>query len=130
MQCDLGSFGCQGGGLNTPIKLLLTTGFPREQIYPYNPEKIYQGICGNFDYNYKLNGASNIIFYSSRYTKLSDDQIIQLLLQRPLMIAINADDWTFYKPTDNDRTMRCIYGNSITASTLNHAALLVGYTEK
>lgn len=73
---------------------------------------------------------SNIIFYSSSYTKLPDEQIIQLLLQRPLMIAIDSDDWMFYKPTDTDRTMRCIYGNSIRASSLNHAALLVGYTEK
>jgi hypothetical protein len=59
--------------------------------------------------------------------RLSDDQIIQYLLQRPVALAIDATDWRYYQPTSGDRTLKC----SLTSSngrSLNHAVLLIGYT--
>lgn len=87
-------------------------------------------MCEYTDFNLKLKGASNAVGYFSKITRMSDDQIIQLLLQRPLMIGVSSSDWTFYKPTDTYRTIQCRPLASQTyGSRIDHAVLLVGFTE-
>ena len=46
------------------------------------------------------------------------------------MIGVNADDWIYYKPTDTDRTMKCrLPGTGSYGTGINHAVLLIGYTD-
>ncbi len=71
-----------------------------------------------------------MVGFYSRTTRFSDDEIIQLLLQRPVMLGVYTDDWFYYKPNEADRTMKCrlsLFGSF--ARVINHAVLLIGYTD-
>jgi C1A family cysteine protease len=60
---------------------------------------------------------------------MTDASIIAWLNVRPLMIYVTASTWSPYSPNANGRTFSCLNSDSISTSTLNHAVLLVGYTD-
>ena len=58
-----------------------------------------------------------------------DDDIIAWLNVRPLIVYVTASTWYMYSPTTDNQTFSCLNSDSISYNTLNHAVLLVGYTE-
>lgn len=53
--------------------------------------------------------------------------MIAYLLQRPLMLGVNANDWgSYYSSKTNPSILSCKRNNS--SGGINHAVLLVGYT--
>lgn len=61
------------------------------------------------------------------YNGLSDDEIIQLLLERPLNIGISSENWKFYDPSKK-AIFTCPKSVS-NYKSLDHTVLLVGYTD-
>jgi hypothetical protein len=57
---------------------------------------------------------------------MSDANIINYLVYRPLSIALCAND--FVKFTNTSSVLTCATGNSQSTSLLNHAVLLTGYS--
>lgn len=60
---------------------------------------------------------------------MSDASLISWLSVRPLMIYVTASTWYTYSPGTNGQTFTCLNSDSISTSTINHAVLLVGYTD-
>ena len=123
MQCDVRSTICDGGYLDSAMNLGLIKGISYEEEFPYNVNSTYLSICQ----------ASNQIAFienSTRITKLkglTNDQIKELLLQRPLNIAITSKGWQNYAP-GIQYTFKCSKKNSV-KSSMDHTVLLVGWTE-
>lgn len=84
---------------------------PLETDYPYKPYEDANDICS----------ASTIKIGITRnsYYDLTDDQLITMLEEQPLAIAISSDGWTSYTSG--------VY-SCASDPTVNHAVLLVGYT--
>lgn len=128
LQCDKSSGWCNGGYIDTAIDLGQRTGMPLDTTYPYtSTASNYSTICSSPVIKYKFT-VSNVIAYWSPSVRKSDSQIITYLLQRPIAIAVNANDWVYYSPTSTNRVMKCSTSNSASGYSLNHAVLLVGYT--
>lgn len=128
LQCDTQSGWCNGGYIDTAIDLGQRRGMPLDTTYPYiSTGSNYSTICSSPVIKYKF-ALSNIISYWSPSVRKTDSQIITYLLQRPIAIAVDADDWQYYAPTSTNRVMKCSTTNSASGYTLNHAVLLVGYT--
>lgn len=128
LQCDTSSDMCNGGYIDTAIDLGQRKGMPKETTYPYlaNPST-NSTFCNSPSVAYKYTVSTKVSYWSST-TKKTDAQIITYLLQRPIAIAVNANDWFYYAPTSANRVMKCSSGNSGSGNILNHAVLLVGYT--
>jgi cathepsin L len=129
LQCDNASFRCQGGYVNTAISIGLSNGLPLESAYPYNYASNYTDVCTPNVANYKPNVTTNFVGYFSRTIRKDDNGLIAMLLQRPVVLAIAANEVVYYRPTSTERTMRCSSAQSSTPDYLNHAVQLVGYTE-
>jgi cathepsin L len=59
---------------------------------------------------------------------LTDDQIIGYLSARPIIVYVTAAYWYMYN-FKTTRTFACSPEESNSPSTIDHAVLLVGYTE-
>ena len=64
----------------------------------------------------------------SYYDMYDQEKIKRIIIKKPVSIALCGQDLVNYKPgeTDESKILKCQPSNTI----LNHAALLVGYTEK
>ncbi len=124
LKCDTSSSGCNGGSCLSSSSLVISKGLPLESTYLYDPLRNYQKIC-------KATAAltftgSKLVYYSG--PKLTDDQIIAYLQKRPAIVYVTATYWYMYDSKVN-RTFSCRPYESNSSSTLDHAVLLVGYTE-
>jgi len=88
-------------------------GAPSESSYPYSPYKSYSGICSGAT-NTKVTNVKPMSFYN-----LADEDIKTLLMNGPLAIAIDAENWEYY----TGGIWKCSPSGDV-----NHAVLLVGYT--
>ncbi len=59
---------------------------------------------------------------------MSDANIINRLLVKPQIIYVCASTWYMYNPSVN-KVFSCKMNESTKSNSLNHAVLLVGYTE-
>jgi len=105
-----GNHGCHGGIMDNAFRYVIDHGLVLEEQYPFVG---YQGRCrvrrGNF--------------YISDYVDLPSEDLDQLAAavnQQPISIAVDASNWQFYSGGILD--IEDFNG-------LNHAVLLVGYTE-
>lgn len=124
VSCDTSSLGCNGGSCVSSTRLALQ-GLPTESSYPYSPYTVTAGICSATP---EFTFTQQFGFYSSSSTKLTDSQIISFLNVRPIIVYVSAASWYMYKPTSTSRTFSCSSAQSTSASALDHAVLLVGYT--
>ena len=85
---------------------------PREIFYPYKPQSRYLEICSAWG----IDTSANIVY---NYYDLTDSEIIQLLQDGPLNIAVSSSGWSSY----SSGTYSC--GSLV---SIDHAVLLVGYT--
>lgn len=83
MECTSDS-SCSGGylesGMDTVVK-----GVPSELLYPYKPRESSIGIC--------TIPGTNLAAKVESYYGLTDDQLIQLLQQRPVAVAVSSKGW-------------------------------------
>lgn len=86
-------------------------------------------MCLKPSVSYKFPNSS-LISYWSPNIRYSDEKVISYLIQRPIIIGVNANDWFFYKPSATKRTLSCTPANSQSGMLINHAVLLVGYNDK
>jgi hypothetical protein len=59
----------------------------------------------------------------SKYDLADDNDIIEMLLNGPVNLALAADAFDDYDPTPEDHILSCGYSDKV-----NHAVVLVGYT--
>ena len=102
---------CTGGYLEYAMKVGLK--LPSETVYPYNASYQSRAICSNAK---RLEIAKS----NSDYYTVSDSGLISLLQSGPVVISISADDWEKY----SSGVFKCA-----TTAQVNHAVLLVGYTD-
>jgi C1A family cysteine protease len=128
-QCDKTSSGCDGGYPFNAAALGVKTGMPLESTYPYKIDYSYSStICKKPNVYAKFETSGNVTYYS-KTAKVNDSTLISLLLQRPIMIGVDADDFQKYAPTSKNKILSCSTSNS-NGNSINHAVLLVGYTAK
>ncbi len=83
-------------------------------------------MCASPTIAYTFSGiASSVVKYSPS-TKASDATLISYLLQRPIMLGVNANDIQKYAPIATNQVLTCKSSNS--KGGINHAVLLIGYT--
>lgn len=127
LKCNTASAGCNGGDVFSATATGLK-GMPFENRYPYFGTTNYTtSMCSKPRLDVKFLSSGSIIFYS-KTTKASDATIIQYLLERPLIIGVNGIDMLPYSPTADNKILYCAPENS-DGTVINHAVLLVGYTE-
>lgn len=131
MQCDTTSFGCNGGYPFNAAALGIRRGMPLESTYPYRIGFTYSStMCSSPVIARTFTASGSVITYYS-LTKSTDATLITYLLQRPIMIGVDADEWFNYvvssTATITQKTFSCSSAKS-TGSTINHAVVLVGYT--
>jgi C1A family cysteine protease len=129
LKCDTSSYGCDGGYINTALKLAITKGMPLDYVYPYTATTFYTTTMCTDAYTLKHIFGSTPYTYFNTQQKMSDAAIINLLARGPVLATVCADDWFYYKPSPTQRTMSCSWWYSTSYSQINHAILIVGYTE-
>lgn len=127
-KCDTASFGCNGGYPFAAAAFGLKNGLPLESTYPYRYDYTYSDICTVPIIGRTFTEVSAQVGRYSSSTKASASTMITYLLQRPLMLGVNANDWGSYRPTSSSQVFSCKKTNS--GGGINHAVLLVGYTSK
>lgn len=108
LQCTSNS-SCDGGYLEYAMDSVVST-IPFEAIFHYSPAFEYPVICSFMGVEIGKTAES--------YYNLTDDQIIALLQERPVAVAVSATGWENY----GSGVFKCGATDSI-----NHAVLLVGY---
>ena len=102
---------CSGGYLEYAIDELLNE-VPFEFVYRYDPEDTSStGICDA--------GGVQIGEKAENYYTLTDAELIDLVVDRPVAISVSATQWEYY----GSGIMTCG-----PLDPVNHAVLLVGYT--
>jgi len=124
-KCDTTSYGCNGGYPFAAADFGLKNGLPFESTYPYNYNYNYANICTSPIIGRTFNDIVSSVGKYSSSTKASNTTIATYLLQRPLMLGVNANDWSGYAPSKS-QVWSCKSSNS--KGGINHAVLLVGYT--
>ena len=129
-----GTYRCNGGDPFVATNYGVKRGMPKESVYPYKIGLNYGTICSapivaiKFNLTGKVSG--NATWYYSSVNRSSNETITSYLLQRPLILGVDADDWGYYRPVLTDpianKIFSCSTGNS--GAGINHAVLLIGYT--
>lgn len=128
-KCDTVSFGCNGGYPFAAADFGLRKGLPFESTYPYRYDYNYADICTAPIIGKTFTDIPAQVGKYSSSSKASSTTLITYLLQRPLMLGVNANDWGSYvSSTTNPSLLSCKKNNS--GGGINHAVLLVGYTAK
>lgn len=126
-KCDTTSFGCNGGYPFAAADFGLKKGLPLESTYPYRYDYTYTDICTAPVIGKTFTNVPAQVGKYSSSTKASASTMITYLLQRPLMLGVNANDWGSYSSsTSSPSVFSCKKSNS--SGGINHAVLLVGYT--
>ncbi len=131
-----GTYRCNGGDPFIATNYGIARGMPLKSTYPYRIGYTYRNICKSPIISasaiYGTTSGKATSYYSST-TKASIASITQYLLQRPLILGVDADEWPFYKPnltgTEQQKTFSCSEANSL-GTGINHAVELIGYTEE
>ena len=127
VKCETASAGCNGGDVFAATSTGLK-GMPFDYRYPYLATTNYTTtMCKRPKFDLTFPNSGSVIFYS-KTTKASDATLIQYLLERPLIIGVNGLDMLKYAPTVDNKILSCTPENS-DGTVINHAVLLVGYTE-
>jgi len=84
-------------------------------------------MCSNPLLNFKFPNTT-LNYYFSDSARRTKNQIKTLILQRPISISLNADDFTTFAPRRVGQVLRCNPLNSARGRQHNHAVFLVGWT--
>jgi hypothetical protein len=111
----------------------ISKGMPLQATYPYKINYSYSKLCKSaiISSSAKYNNSGKAYSYYSTTTRSTDATIIVYLLQRPIVIALDASLWYMYAPVLTDPIANKIFKCSVNTGNpvLNHAVLLVGYTQ-
>ncbi len=128
-----GTYRCNGGDPMTAVNYGISRGMPLQSTYPYKINYVYSSICMApiVPSNAKFLTSGRALSVYSRTTRSTDTTIISYLLQRPLVLALDASIWYMYKPVLTDPIAKKIFKCRVNTGSpvLNHAVLLVGYTQ-
>lgn len=128
-----GGYRCNGGDPFRAVNYGMARGMPLQSTYPYRIGYTYSSICTApiISSRAKYGTSGTATWYYSSTTRQTDAKMTEFLLQRPLVLGVDADDWYLYKPdltgTYESKIFSCSTQNS--GSAINHAVLLVGFTE-
>ena len=110
LECSEGS-DCDGTYyVSQPMDAILG-GIPTEELHPYTPFN-YQNLCGEEDKIFIANDYDE-------YSDVSEEQIVALLQEGPLVTTISADNWEYY----GSGIFQCP-----SYAGINHVVMLTGYT--
>lgn len=129
-----GRYRCNGGDPFVATNYGIARGMPLQKTYPYRIGHAYSNICTSpiIASSAKFGTSGRSAWYWSSITKSSDANITTYLLERPLLLGVDASNWYLYRPDLTapaiNQIWYCPEANS--GSTINHAVLLVGYTEE
>jgi C1A family cysteine protease len=128
-----GTYRCNGGDPIRAVDYGIARGMPLQSTYPYRINYVYSSICTSpiINANAKFPNSGRSLQYYSSTTRATDATILTYLLQRPLVIALDASKWYMYAPVLTDPIANKIFKCSVNTGypVLNHAVLLVGYTQ-
>jgi cathepsin L len=128
-----GTYRCNGGNPIVAVDYGIARGMPLQSTYPYRINYVYSSICTApiVSSRAKYTNSGRALQYYSSTTRSTDATIIGYLLQRPLVIAVDASLWYMYAPVLTDPIANKIFKCSVNTGSpvLNHAVLLVGYTQ-
>ena len=111
LQCTANS-DCDGTEYVAQAMDIILEGVPTEELYPYAPFDDQKDACYGED---KIMVTGDY----EEYSGLSEEEIVTLLQEGPLVATVCADNWEYY----GSGIFSCSSDSSI-----NHFVLLVGYT--
>jgi len=127
LKCDTSSSGCSGGYPFNAAAYGIAKGMPLYASYPYLGTTSYvTTMCKSPTIGAKFNTSDSVVYWA-KTSKATDATVISYLLQRPLILGVNALDFLTYAPTSTNKILKCSAANS-NGTVINHAVLLVGYT--
>lgn len=112
VECTSGS-SCTLGYIESAFRRAGDDGVPTEIMFPYFPFSKYPNICSSTE-------GISVGSLPINYYDLTDEELMYLVQKNPIAITISAAQWEYY----SSGIMECK-----STDPINHAALLVGYTD-
>jgi hypothetical protein len=107
LKCHPFSFGCSGGYSFNATYYAIEKGMPLYSTYPYLGTTSYvTTMCAKPIIGANFNKSDTMIGSTSTL-KSSDETMINYLMQRPLLLGVNANDFVNYSPTSTNKILKC-----------------------